>query len=119
MTNIFYLIRTPVSKLYLVYFAMSFAAGIQVNYASKIFEDDLNTNPNNNYMDISKGERSKNVEMHFSGLIISVVMLALKKVHRQVAYWLLEGGSKIHEYFFLISQFKLNLVTQTLQPLLQ
>ena len=51
----FDLIKTPACELYLLYFAMSFAAGTRVNYMSKIFKDDLRTSLNSNCLNVSAG----------------------------------------------------------------
>ena len=61
--------------------------------------------------------RSKTVTMCFGVVIFCVIMSALGKVHKQVVYCLLRGGGEIPGYFCLISEFKLNLITQTLRPL--
>ena len=45
--------KTPVFKLYLVYFAESFAAGTVINCATKIFENDVKASPNNNCMSVT------------------------------------------------------------------
>ena len=53
---------------------------------------------------IFKGEREEaKLTLCFSDVIISVIMSALKKVHRQIAYRLLKGSGKIPGYFCLIS----------------
>ena len=66
--------------------ATSFAAWTRVNCASKIFEDDPKTSPNNNCMDVSaefskfaRGRRGKTVTMRFGNVITSVIMSALTR----------------------------------------
>ena len=49
------------------------------------------------------GGRGKTVMLPFGGVIIRVIMSALKKVHKQVAYRLLIDRGKILGDFCLIS----------------
>ena len=95
-TIFIYLIRfkTPACELYLVYSVTSFAARTGVNYALKIFKDNLKTSPNNNYrckrrvFKIS-GVREEascalmtTVTLRFDGVITGVIMSALKKIYK-------------------------------------
>ena len=90
---IFDSIKTPGCELYLVYSVTSFAARTGINYALKIFKDNLKTSPNNNYrckrrvFKISGVREEAScalmtpVTLRFDGVITGVITSALKKIY--------------------------------------
>ena len=54
--------------------------------------------------------------LHFGGVIICLILSALKKIHKQAAYRLPIGPGKLPGYFCF---FKLNVVPETMRPVQQ
>ena len=119
---IFHLVKTPVCALYFVSYVTQQALELTSHQKSLKM---IKSSPNNKCMrlrgvfTISGRRRSKTVTMCSGVIIVSVIMSAHRKVRKQLAYWLLKGVGEIPGYFCLISESKLSLVTQTLQPYIQ
>ena len=43
--------------------------------------------------------QDKIVMLHFNDVVISLIMSSLRKIYKQIAYWLLIGHGKIPDYF--------------------